>query len=67
MAHVEGDTNSVYDVIGLGFGPANLAIAGASLEKRDCTPSAQVSYLPLVVRAVFLMPRCTGCRGKPFM
>lgn len=66
MAHVEEDTNSVYDVIGLGFGPANLAIAGAILEKRDDSPSTQVSHLLAVARSVYLMPRCPGWRGKTF-
>lgn len=66
MAHVEEDTNSVYDVIGLGFGPANLAIAGAILEKRDDSPSTKVSHPLAVAGSVYLMPRCPGWRGKPF-
>ncbi|KAF5380921.1 hypothetical protein D9615_004010 [Tricholomella constricta] len=33
------DDSAVYDLIGLGFGPANLAIAGAVIEKRTSTSS----------------------------
>jgi hypothetical protein len=33
MASSMSNQATVYDVIGLGFGPSNLAIAGASLEK----------------------------------
>lgn len=35
----------VYDLIGLGFGPANLAIAGAVIEKFDSTDPKDVRYL----------------------
>jgi lysine/ornithine N-monooxygenase len=33
MPSLEAHTVDVYDVIGLGFGPANLAVAGALLEQ----------------------------------
>ncbi|KAG6845339.1 hypothetical protein H0H87_010796 [Tephrocybe sp. NHM501043] len=33
------DNSTLYDLVGLGFGPANLAIAGAVVEKRLSTPS----------------------------
>lgn len=35
----------VYDIIGLGFGPANLAIAGALIDKLDGTDLKDVCYL----------------------
>lgn len=39
MASSEADPAGVYDVIGLGFGPANLAVAGALLEQpREACP-----------------------------
>lgn len=34
----------VYDVIGLGFGPANIAISGAILDKYTLPSSSGVSY-----------------------
>lgn len=42
MPSSQVDDSVIYDLIGLGFGPANLAIAGAVIEQRLSTVSLSV-------------------------
>lgn len=47
------EDETVYDLIGLGFGPANLAIAGALLEKWGASTVGRVT-LPLDLTSCLL-------------
>lgn len=60
MAHNDQNSEVIFDIIGLGFGPANLAIAGAILEKRDALASTQVCTLRMPIRSRLLMLQCLG-------
>ncbi|KAJ8519808.1 hypothetical protein ONZ45_g3326 [Pleurotus djamor] len=37
--------DTVYDLVGLGFGPANIAVAGALVEKWESEPEAKISFM----------------------
>ncbi len=61
----------VYDVVGLGFGPANVAIAGAIVDKwastrsGDATVSLLLSFLPARLLTDIARYRSIFCLSVP--
>lgn len=49
MAQIDSQPGPLYEIIGIGFGPANIAIAGAILEKRGILSTTKVigSYMSI--------------------
>ncbi|KAG6898365.1 hypothetical protein C0992_009040 [Termitomyces sp. T32_za158] len=62
MSSSKVDETTLYDLIGLGFGPANLAIAGAIIERRNSTPS-----LSFPIKKTLFIERHQSFRWHPGM